>query len=169
MEQQNETLKKLGVGRPYEIKTPDELWEKAVDYFKWVEDNPILEEKAFASQGNLIKTDVNKMRAMTIEKLCLHIGICEKTFRNIEADKNRANFLPVITRIRKIIYAQKFEGAAAGMLNANIIARDLGLVDKKQTTQLKLTPEQMAELPDSVLENIMNGITVDIPDIETNS
>lgn len=25
--------------------TPQELWDKAVDYFKWVEDNPLLEEK----------------------------------------------------------------------------------------------------------------------------
>jgi len=29
-------------------------------------------------------------------------------------------------------YTQKFEGAAANLFNANIIARDLGLKDKQQ-------------------------------------
>ena len=38
----------------------------------------------------------------------------------------------IITRIREIIYRQKFEGAAAGFLNSSIIARDLGLQDKQQ-------------------------------------
>ena len=39
--------------------------------------------------------------------------------------------MTVIDDIEKIIYRQKFEGAAAGLLNANIIARDLGLRDKQ--------------------------------------
>jgi hypothetical protein len=37
------------------------------------------------------------------------------------------------------MYAQKFEGAASGAFNANIIARDLGLADK---TEMKVTEEQ---------------------------
>ena len=31
-----------------------------------------------------------------------------------------------------VIRTQKFEGASAGLLNANIIARDLGLSDKTE-------------------------------------
>ena len=34
--------------------------------------------------------------------------------------------------MKQIIKTQKFEGAAAELLNANIIARDLGLADKKE-------------------------------------
>jgi hypothetical protein len=34
-----------------------------------------------------------------------------------------------------IIYTQKFTGAAAGFLNPNIIARDLGLKEHTDTTQ----------------------------------
>ena len=26
---------------------PDTLWEKAVEYFEWVDDNPLLEEQLF--------------------------------------------------------------------------------------------------------------------------
>ena len=40
--------------------------------------------------------------------------------------------MEVITRIRETAYNQKFTGAAADLLNANIIARDLGLSDKKE-------------------------------------
>jgi len=39
-------------------------------------------------------------------------------------------FSTVIADIEAVIKSQKFQGAAAGLLNANIIARDLGLADK---------------------------------------
>ena len=39
--------------------------------------------------------------------------------------------MPIIHKIEEIIYNQKFEGAAVGIFNSNIIARDLGLSDKK--------------------------------------
>ena len=35
-------------------------------------------------------------------------------------------------RAESVIRSQKFAGAAADLLNANIIARDLGLAEKKQ-------------------------------------
>ncbi len=50
-----------------------------------------------------------------------------------KTDDISKDFSKVITRIREIIYNQKFTGAAAGFLNPNIIARDLGLVDKAET------------------------------------
>ena len=40
--------------------------------------------------------------------------------------------MTVIERIEQTVYSQKFEGAAAGLLNANIIARDLGLADRRE-------------------------------------
>jgi hypothetical protein len=54
--------------------------------------------------------------------------------------------MEVITRIDKYIYNQKFEGAAAGFLNPNIIARDLGLADKtdnNNTHKFENLPEWM--------------------------
>jgi hypothetical protein len=47
--------------------------------------------------------------------------------------KNK-DFSEVIHAIEEIIRTQKFEGAAVGAFNANIIARDLGMVDKKDVT-----------------------------------
>ena len=66
------------------------------------------------------------MRAMTISRMCLYLDICENTWGNYRKLKD---FLRVTTQAEKIIYNQKFTGAAADLLNANIIARDLGLKD----------------------------------------
>lgn len=109
--------------------TPDELWVKAVEYFKWVEDNPLLEEKVF---GTGFKDTVNKMRAMTITGFCVFAGITSQTFFNYEKEQA---YLDITARIRDIIYSQKFTGAAAGLLESNIIARELGLADKQEMKQ----------------------------------
>jgi len=56
-----------------------------------------------------------------------------ETFRRPQyIRENKEDFLTVITRIEEIIYEQKFTGSASGFFNANIIARDLGLADKKE-------------------------------------
>ncbi len=47
---------------------------------------------------------------------------------------NHPDFLQVVSRIDEIIYTQKFEGAAVGAFNANIISRDLGLRDGSDVT-----------------------------------
>ena len=120
---------------------PEELWDACVEYFQWVEKNPLKEEKAFHFQGHITKTTVNKMRAMTIGGLCLFLDIDEETWRDWR--KNRLDLSGVISRAEKIIYSQKFEGAAADLLNANIIARDLGLADKRDhsSTDGSMTPK----------------------------
>lgn len=39
---------------------------------------------------------------------------------------------PIINRVERLIWQQKFEGAAAGLLNANLISRELGLADWRE-------------------------------------
>lgn len=111
--------------------TPEELLEKANEYFTWCIENPLKEELVFHAQGIVTKSDTSKMRPFTIEGLAIFAGIMSKTFRNYE---QREEFLPVTTRIRDIIENQQFEGAASGFLNPNIIARKLGLADKQEST-----------------------------------
>lgn len=114
------------------IYTPETLWEKAVEYFEWVEENPLYEEKLFQNKGEIIRDKVYKMRAMTLTGLCIFLGISGDTFKNYA--KN-SDFLEVANTIKDIINSQKFEGAAADLLNANIIARDLGLKEKTENEQ----------------------------------
>lgn len=113
-------------GRKPIFATPDELWNACVEYFEWNADNPLTEIKAFCYQGVVIQEPVAKMRAMTLDGLHIFLDITESTWRDY---KNREAFSRVVTQVDKVIRDQKFSGAAADLLNANIIARDLGLKD----------------------------------------
>ncbi len=115
-------------GRDRLFASAELLWDACCEYFQWVEDNPLLEMKPFAYQGVVIQEPVAKMRAMTINGLCLFLDIDETTWR---AWREVDDFSTVVSKAEKIIYEQKFTGAAADLLNPNIIARDLGLADKK--------------------------------------
>jgi len=111
--------------------TPGKLLEKAFEYIEWAENNPLYEMKVFASKGKILKADVPKMRALTIQGFCFFANIWPQTFHNYEKDEA---YLDIVTRIREMFFAQKFEGAAANLLNPNIIARELGLGDKQELT-----------------------------------
>lgn len=114
-------------GRNPIFASPDAMWEAACEYFEWVEANPLYEDKLTSYQGVNTHEPVAKMRAMTIDGLCLFLDIGVQTFHDYKA---RDDFSEVTARIERVIRSQKFAGAAADLLNANIIARDLGLVDK---------------------------------------
>jgi hypothetical protein len=117
-------------GRSPVFASAPDLWNACIEYFEWVEDNPLWASKTVNFQGAPIDLPEAKMRAMTIDGLCLFLDITDQTLYNY---KNRGeDFLEVITKAEKVIKYQKFTGAAADLLNANIIARDLGL--REQTS-----------------------------------
>ena len=94
---------------------------------------------------------------MTIGALCMFLDVTHKQW--IEWRKDRADLSEVMAWAENVIYRQKFEGASADMLNPNIIARDLGLADKKDLSSSdksmspkaaldvsRLSPEALAEI-----------------------
>jgi len=115
-------------GRNPIFAAPEDLWTAASEYFEWVGDNPLWEDKIVSYQGVTTHEPVCKMRAMTISGLCIFLDIARRTWDDY---RERNDFLPVVARVEEIIRTQKFEGASADLLNANIIARDLGLADKQ--------------------------------------
>jgi hypothetical protein len=118
-------------GRKKVFKDPDTLWKFACKYFKHVQENPLVEEKIFASKGDLIRGDVSKMQAMTLRGLYVFLNIHHSTWQEYRELKD---YTAVIEDIENVIYTQKLTGSAAGLLNANIIARELGLADKKEVS-----------------------------------
>ena len=77
------------------------------------------------------------MRAMTMEALTRFLCVNTVYFNHFESalnlkTKQGKDFSKVICEIKEIIRDQKFVGASAGLLNPNIIARDLGLTDKRE-------------------------------------
>ncbi|WP_076707039.1 DNA-packaging protein [Yersinia enterocolitica] len=124
-------------GRNPKFESADALWAACCEYFEWVEANPLWEMKAFAYQGAVTQEPIAKMRAMTLTGLCLFLDIADSTWQTFRV---REDLSVITTRAEKVIYDQKFSGAAADLLNANIIARDLGLKEQSQVEDV--TPDK---------------------------
>ena len=120
-------------GRPPKFDTPEQLWNACVEYFDWVTKHPFAEQNAAAFQGDITKYHLTKPRPMTIGCLCLFLDMTYETWMGYRANKGDG-FLRVCQAAEQTIREQKFMGAAAGFFNHAIIARDLGLVDKKDLT-----------------------------------
>jgi hypothetical protein len=109
---------------------PAELWADCCEYFQWVEDNPLWESRVASNKGEPVVLTLPKMRAMTIQGLCLFLEISHDSWADW---RKREDLSEIVARVDQIIYSQKFAGAAADLLNPNIIARDLGLADKSES------------------------------------
>lgn len=119
---------------------PDEILDKAQEYANWCEQNPLYELKVF---GTGIRMKVPKMRAMTIQGFCLFANIDPGTWDNYSKEEA---YFQIIARIKALFYSQKLEGAAADLLNPNIIARELGLSEKTEISGgLNLTSEKIKQ------------------------
>jgi len=150
-------------GRDKIFANADLMWEAACEYFEWVENNPLSE--AIVYQGELSEKEKPLMRAMTIGGMCIQWGTDSEYLshfeKNLDLDKPESkDFLRVIKNIREVIKTQKFEGASAGLLNPNIIARDLGLADKvandHTSSDGSMTPSiDASKLSDSAIEELM--------------
>ena len=116
-------------GRNPKYETADMLEDAVAQYFQWNDDNPLYKDQLVTFQGSAIHEPVAQMRAMTIGALCMFIGVDRVTW--IEWRKSRPDFSKVQHWAEETIFRQKFEGASADLLNAGIIARDLGLADKR--------------------------------------
>ena len=119
-------------GPALKMPNPEILWASCLEYLEWNEANPLWEMKAFAHQGIVVQEPMPKMRAMTIGAMCVFLDITHETW--ITWRQTRPDLQPVIKQVEAIIYAQKFEGASADLLNAAIIARELGLADKREVS-----------------------------------
>lgn len=122
--------------------TPEEMYERCKEYFAYVLANPLKEIKVFQFQGGIVEGEVAKPRAMTVKALCIFMGCSTDTWSNY---RKREGFAEVCELVDNIIYTQKFELAAADLLNVQLIARDLNLREKiEQTgsvTHINYSPE----------------------------
>lgn len=120
---------------------PDDLWDACAQYFEWVTENPLFEDRLVTFQGHATHEPVAKMRAMTVGAMCLFIDVSRSTWDEWRA--SRPDLSDIISRVEAIIFAQKFEGAAADLLNGNIVSRELGLADKQdhQSSDGSMTPQ----------------------------
>lgn len=114
-------------GVPLKFRTPALLWSAAEEYFDWCADHPLREEKLFAYEGSVTRDHISKMRAMTERGMCFYIGLDTSTWYDY---CKRDEFRFVCEQIKAVIWEQKFTAAAADLMNANIIGKELGLIER---------------------------------------
>lgn len=113
-------------GRKLSVK---EVEEKTLEYFKTYIENPITEKDFRGKDSN--EVTLEKPRAMTKESLCTWLGIVTTTWDEWRKDEK---YKGICTRIDQFMYAYNLEYASANQMNASIIAKKLGLVDRKEQT-----------------------------------
>lgn len=137
-------------GRDKLFASPELLWNAAEEYFQWCDDNPWMKAEAIKS-GDLAGKimEVPTKRPYTITGLLLYINASQGYWKDFKAAKHE-DYSTVIEEIENVIYTQKFEGAAVGVFNANIIARDLGLKERTDvTTDDKPIENVVYRIPDN--------------------
>lgn len=130
-------------GRDKIFATPEMLWQEACAYFESIDSNPFTKVEAktvnigdFQSKIELAKMPV--MKPYTIQGLTRYLDCNTHYLYHFEdqlkgkTDELSEGFRQILTRIREIIYEQKYSGAASGFFNGNLITRDLGIADKKE-------------------------------------
>lgn len=112
-------------GRNKIFETPDILWEACSEYFEATDDRKWV--KTEFNGKDAVKCEVPTTTPYTWTGLYLFLRISHTDWGLYE---KRLDFVAITAQVRNIIYTQKFEGAAVGAFNANIIARDLGLTER---------------------------------------
>jgi hypothetical protein len=119
------------IGHPKLFENGETLKSAITEYLDWNDANPLMAAELVKFEGRGTIAELPKMRALTLQGLFMFLGINPKTWWDWR--QNRVDLADVIQWAEAVIYRQKFEGAAADMLNQAIIARELGLVDKQST------------------------------------
>lgn len=115
-------------GRDVIFSDPQKFWESCCEYFQYCDENPL---KSYEWNGkDPVKCDLEYMRAYTWQGLALFLDCAVNTIKSL---KDKDDFLIIYSRVEQTIFNQKFTGAAAGLLKENIIARELGLVEKSES------------------------------------
>ena len=124
-------------GRPLHY-TPKQLAEKFEEYVKWSEVNVIEigeRQKGIASGGYVDKTTTNyKQRLISVHGFLVFIGKSKRWWTELSDGKQGDKFSTLKDSITSYCEDYQKEMAAAGIFNANIISRLLGLADKKELT-----------------------------------
>lgn len=154
-------IKASKVGRPKKIESPEKLWELACSYFEEVDSRPFQKQdfiRGGESAGKIVTlANIRPYSWAGFETYLIKHGIIYKLDR-YKANTNGAyeEFRDVVSRIDRVMFDNKFEGAAVGAFNASIIARDLQLAEitksevnanvKNEVDYSRLSDEALAEI-----------------------
>jgi hypothetical protein len=120
-------------GRPPIFETPEEMWEAFCEYKEETKKRPYLQHDFVGKEGQSAYRE--RERPLTFrgfEGYLAEQGRCYdlRDYERQESDHHK-KFSHILTRIRATCDRDMIEGSGAGVYNASIAVRVLGLVDKQ--------------------------------------
>ena len=140
----------VAINRKY---TPEEVFDFAVRYFSWAESEAIKAIETAAFQGVVSESLVHKPRVFTLTGLALFMGVNINRFARWRTE---AGYSDVMEFIDNVIYEQKYQLGVAGIINSNIVGKELG-IDKPQ--EIKISNNSTANDVDSMKEALESVIS----------
>lgn len=152
--------------------SPEALIQRALDYFKWCDDNPMYKTEQIKKPGPPLQLpdgtivpgetliEIPVKRPYTNKGFCLFCGVNDEYFNNFiaqhksEAEKEvQAEWLEAIRDIKSAIANQQYEGAASGFFQSNIVARMIGLAEKTENkVEANVAVKEVFKLGDTEFE-----------------
>ncbi len=105
------------------------LWQQAVSYFKWCDENPVTYKRVLTSGKEAgKKVVIEAPRPYTIKGLCLHCGILEEYLSDVRMMKEKGGlYYVVVSRIMYTIHVQITEYTMVGVFNPIFAAKLLNI------------------------------------------
>lgn len=121
----------IGGGRPRKFSKPSQLLKAFQEYIEDRKERVIkIEEEEFGYYGesNHRKTKRKEFEhPLSIADFCVFLGMSRNWWNELPTE-----FLGVKGIISDYIFTYQLKGAEVGLFNANIVARELGLADKRE-------------------------------------
>lgn len=115
--------------------TPEKLWDLACLYFAGEADDTMIKKdfiRSGESAGKVVEmTTTRPFSWNSFGLFALYHNVKEDVHDiRLNRDNRYNDFKEVVAMIDQVIYQQKFDGAAIGGYNPQLIIRDLGLAEK---------------------------------------
>jgi len=135
-------------GRDVIFSDPEKLWEACLEYFEATDARKWKKTDWVGKDAQEVTRETET--PYTLTGLYVFLDIARSTFEEYE---KKEGFSAICTRVRDIIFTQKFEGAAVGAFNANIIKAELGIRDSTDVTsngkEIGVEPIKITVVPPS--------------------
>lgn len=118
-------------GRPRKFANPKQLLNAFQEYLDDRKQRMISleeEEIGYVGKSDVFKTKTKKIHhPLSIADFCVFLGCSREWWAKLPEE-----FLQVKGIISDYLFAYQLKGAESGAFNANIVARELGLADKRE-------------------------------------
>lgn len=125
------------MGKPKYIESPEKLWEYYTNYKEWTKNNPILKQDYVGKDADEVYRKLE--RPLSFEGFEVYLRdndiICDLGDYDRDKDGRYTEYATILRACKKDIEVNQFNGATVGIFQQNIIARKLGLVEKREETQ----------------------------------